>query len=611
MEKNSKKIEIISFIVLVILILTLALTLYLRRNSIVNINRVLSNKFDEIKCVNEDCNYLSVYDKSKNMVYIYDSYGVKLGKYEKKSSEVFQDATSNYMIFKKLRDDGSVRSYSVLKYNGKEVYNSKNELNILTDYLVSEKNGEETKIINNNGDVLYNAISDLKRYKNVSSITVSEKEYLIDDRGDRILTDYVVEKEVYDVDDEENLMYLILKDSSNAFYYFDVVHEKIKGTEFTKYDQLDEDNNLVIYKKVNGEIEKFVLSSDGDQKEDEEESQAKVAKKLKQNIDKKYEIYSMSLYSTYQSKILVNNKEDNSFGTYEIKTKKYKKIYSYTVDNGSSVILNFDHYDNNKYVQISCSEADCGVDRVTVFDVKAGKVLFKYEAGENKIKDFTGLKGEYKLVKYTPDSSDKYANKYVLYDKKNNIVASSTNLIVVPGKKVIYGKKYSSEPSIIYSTKEKKVLNTDDNLATLKKVNKTKMYEYEDEEKIYLVSNKGDILYKVDKSKSNLIYSKNVILDTSDKKVKIVDAKRNKVGEYKFEKNETMVINSSNKEISYKNSIFVNNEKSNYGKIVDYSGSKIKKIKKSIIKEVKYSEKTGNIFVITSQNNKYGLYIAK
>ena len=64
LEKNSRKIEIISFIVLVILILTLALTLYLRRNSIVNINRVLSNKYDEVKCIKDNCDYISVYDKT-------------------------------------------------------------------------------------------------------------------------------------------------------------------------------------------------------------------------------------------------------------------------------------------------------------------------------------------------------------------------------------------------------------------------------------------------------------------------------------------------------------------------------------------------------------------
>ena len=184
-------------------------------------------------------------------------------------------------------------------------------------------------------------------------------------------------------------------------------------------------------------------------------------------------------------------------------------------------------------------------------------------------------------------------------------------MITVVDRKVIFGKKYKYEPSILYSVKLKKVLNTEDTLAELKKVNKVKMYKYEDDKNINLVSNKGNILYKINKEDSNLFYAKEAILDVSEKRVKMIDAKRNKVGEYKFEKNETMVTNSSNKEISYKNSIFVNNEKSNYGKIVDYSGNKIKKIKKSIIKEVNYSEKTGNIFVITSQKNKYGLYIAK
>ena len=48
-----------------------------------------------------------------------------------------------------------------------------------------------------------------------------------------------------------------------------------------------------------------------------------------------------------------------------------------------------------------------------------------------------------------------------------------------------------------------------------------------------------------------------------------------------WQSNNESVLNSNDSLVSYKNSIFVNNETSNYGKIVDYSGTKIKKIKKS------------------------------
>ncbi len=609
MEKNNKKIEIVSFLVLITLILILAFTLYIRRNSILNINRVLKDKYDEIKCIDEDCNYLSVFDESKKMYYIYDSYGIKLTKYKKSSSKVLYNVTPTYLLFKSVDKEGKVDKYFITKTNGKEVYKSSTELNVLSDYLVTEEKDNVTKIINGNGDVLFNSVTELKRYKNVSSIKVENKEYLIDDRGNRILSDYVIDKEMYDEDGE--ILYIILKDSSKVYYYFDVVHEKIKGTEFVKYEELDEDYNLTIYKKFNGEIQKYVLTKDGDQYEDEEESQAKLYKKFKKTISKDYYIYTSALSSAYQPKLLVDNKKENSFGLYDIKTKEYKKLYDYTKENGNSIILSFDSYDRNKYIQVVCSKGTCENDTIIVFDVKKGKVLFTHNSTENNVKDYTGLKGGYKIIKYTLDSSEEFKDKYVLYDSKNNIITSSTKMITVVDRKVIFGKKYKYEPSILYSVKLKKVLNTEDTLAELKKVNKVKIYKYEDDKNINLVSNKGNILYKINKEDSNLFYAKEAILDVSEKRVKMVDAKKNKVGEYKFEKNETMVTNSSNKEISYKNSIFVNNEKSNYGKIVDYSGNKIKKIKKSIIKEVNYSEKTGNIFVITSQNNKYGLYIAK
>ena len=54
MKKNNKKVEILLIIVLIVLIAGLGLTLYLRRNTITNVNKVLANKYDEIKCVDDD-----------------------------------------------------------------------------------------------------------------------------------------------------------------------------------------------------------------------------------------------------------------------------------------------------------------------------------------------------------------------------------------------------------------------------------------------------------------------------------------------------------------------------------------------------------------------------
>ena len=53
MKKNNKKFEILLIALLVVLIAGLGLTLYLRRNTITNVNKVLANKYDEIKCVDD------------------------------------------------------------------------------------------------------------------------------------------------------------------------------------------------------------------------------------------------------------------------------------------------------------------------------------------------------------------------------------------------------------------------------------------------------------------------------------------------------------------------------------------------------------------------------
>lgn len=609
MEKKNKRIEIISFAVLLVLIIALAFVLYIRRNSITNVNRVLKDKYDEIKCVDDKCQYLTVYKESNNMIYVYDSYGNKISKYENKNSRILYKATQSYLLYKNVDKNGELKEYVMTNTNGKKVYSSKNELSVLSDYIAEEHGEDTSKIINYRGKVLYTDLKKVRRYENVSSIKVLDEEYLIDERGNRILSDYVIDKEIKNENDK--VLYLVLKDSSDAYYYFDIKSGKISSDSFSSYKEGAKDNGIYIYKKSNGETLKYILTKKGEVKEDPNEPQTKLVKRIEELLSDKYSLYTQSVVSNKQSKVLVDNKEDNSFGTFDINEKKYKKIYSYTKDGASSILLNFDAYDDNRYLQISCSESSCGTDRVTVYDVINGKVLFKYEAGENQITHYTGIAGGYSLVKYSIGSTEEFSDKYVLYDKKQNIVASSKNLITVVDKKVLFGQKYDDENTIVYSAKLKKVLNNDDSLAVINKINKSKIYEYSDDTKTYFVSKKGEIIYKVNTEKSNIVYSDEVILNATEKKVSIIDASSTKVGSYKFEENEGLSGKTTQGFKSYKNSIFVNNSKDNYGKIVDYSGTKIKKLKNTNIYEVDYCKKTNSVIIITSSNGKYGFYIAK
>lgn len=609
MEKNNKKIEVLSFIVLVVLIIALAFVLYIRRNSITNVNKVLSNKYDEIKCVDEKCQYLTAYKESNNKVYVYDSYGTKISTFEKSNSRMLYKATPTYLLFKNVSNKGELKNYIMTKTSGKKVYTSENELTVLSDYLVEDKGEETSKIVNYNGKVLYSDIKKVRRFENVSSIKVQNEEYLIDENGNRILSDYVIDKEIKN--DNNKVLYLILKDSSNAYYYFDIKAGKISSDSFSSYKEGAKDNGLYIYKKSNGETIKYILTKNGKVKDDPNEPQTKLVKRIEELLSDKYSLYTQSVVSNKQTKVLVDNKEDNSFGTFDINEKKYKKIYNYVKEDGSSIIFNFDSYDDNRYFQISCTEGNCGSSKITVFDVSKGKVLFNYEANENQITKFTGIKDGYSLVKYSANSTDEFKDKYVLYDKKNNIIASSKNLITVVDKKIIFGEKYGDVETIIYSAKLKKVLNSDDSLAMVNKVNKTKIYEYSDDNKTYFVSNKGDILFKVNNEKSNIYYTDEVILNITEKKVSILDAKNNKVGEYKFEDGESIIGEKNSTLSSYKNSIFVNSSNGKYGKIVDYSGKKVKKLKKTNIYSVEYCKKTNSVIIITVDNNKYGFYVAK
>ena len=610
MIKSNKKLEIISIVLLIILIVALGLTVYLRRNTITNVNKVLSDKYDEIKCIDEDCDFITVYDESKGKIYVYDSYGNKISKYNKTSSKSLYDVTPTYLLFKNINKKGEIVEYYVTKVNGKKVYSSKNELTVLSDYLVEELDGEKSNIINYKGDVLYSNIEKVKRYKSVSAIKVLDEEYLISDRGDRTLSDYVIDREV--LDDEGETLYLVLQDSSKAYYYFDAKTEKFKGDSFNSYEFNEDKKTIKAYKESNGETTVLDIDKKGVQKEAEEESQVKVLKKIKPLIDEeKYRLYQKGLYSNLQDKVLVDSLEDNSFGIYDLKEKTYKELYKYTSENGSSIIMNFKSYDDNKYFQVNCTEGMCGEQKILVYDAKEGKVLFDYVYGENKIKNFTGIKGGYKLVKYTADSTEEFSNKYVLYNKKNEIVVSSKNMITVVDKDIIFGKKYDEEMSIIYSAKLKKVFNTDDNLARMEKIGKVKVYEYSDEKNTYVVSTNGKELFKVDNSKSNLVYSKDLVLNVTDKKVSLINAKNNKLGEYKFEKNESLLSEDGQVNLSYKKSIFVNNTVDKYGKIVYYNGTKIRKLKKTNIASVSQSKASKNVVIITTNGKKYGFVIAK
>ena len=610
MEKKNRKIEMICVAILAILVIALGVTMYLRKNVITNVNKVLSDKYDEIKCVNDNCDFIKVADYKKNKVYIYDSDGNKVSKYTESNSKTLYDATPEYLLFKNIDKNGEIKEYYVTRVNGKKVYSSKNELAILTDYLVEEFLDGSSNVINYKGKTLYSNITKLKRYRNVSSIKVLDEEYLIDKKGERTLSDYIIDKEVIGNDGET--MYLVLQDSSGAYYYFDAKTEKFKGDSFNSYIFNENNKTITAYKDTNGGTVILDINKKGDQKESEEESQVKVLKKMTPLIDEsKYRIYQKALYSNLQTKVLVDNLVDNSFGIFDINKKEYKELYKYTSEKGSSIIISFKSYDNNKYYQINCSESMCGENKITIYDSKNGKVLFDYVHGENKIRNFTGLKGGYKLVLYTGDSTEDFSNKYVLYNAKNEIITKSSNLITVVDKEILFGKKYSDEEAIIYSAKLNKVFNTDENLARINKVNGVKIYAYDDAENTYLVSETGKEVLKVKNTNSNLVYTKDLIMNINDKKVTLVNANNGNIGSYTFKKNESVLGNNDQTILSFKKSIFVNNKIDKYYKIINYTGNKFRKIKKTNISEVHQSKQSKNIIIISTNGEKFGFYIAK
>ena len=70
----------------------------------------------------------------------------------------------------------------------------------------------------------------------------------------------------------------------------------------------------------------------------------------------KYYVYDNSVYKENQNNVFVNKKDDNTFGIYNVKDNKYKKLYDYSKENSKS---NITEVNKNGIYQISCKKDNC------------------------------------------------------------------------------------------------------------------------------------------------------------------------------------------------------------------------------------------------------------
>ena len=623
-----RKIIIIAITILILIICGKSIYNAINKDdSISGVKKLLNAKYTSVNCIDSSCNGFIVVDGdklSKYKIMLYNVNGKKVANYKvnynssDKTTEMPKEIGDNYYIsatmdIKKLK----ISKYSIKNKRGKSIYETENKLSVLNDnYVLMEdtkaKTGEYT-ILTKKGKIKYTNISDVDTYLNGKYIVtkIDDTYSILNEKGEKILTNYEIRKVV--TDEKDNELYMIVKNTvDNIYNYYSISKEKIIGDSFTSYTSSDEIGELVITKKENDNNVKYTLSKDGKQIKLEDSKEA--IQKIKEKIDSdKYKLYEDSVYSSDQNNVLVDNKSEKSFGVLNLKNNKFKSLYNYKSDKKyfySTVSkLNSINKEDN-ILKISCSDYSCDKKESIIYDVKNNKELYKVD--NINVSDYKEYEDGYKVVSFSSDRTNNYGSKNVVFDKSNKEIEVSNNNITIVDKKLVYGEE-DNYSITLYSIKKGKTLNTQK--ATKEEVSGNVVYKYTDKnDNIIIINSKGNEVIKVSdndyfkSSDGNYIYIKENMLY-------VYNIKKNKTYKYKMRDNEKLNDASGDIISPYRNTIFVNNSSDKYVKVLNFKGNQIKKIKNVEISEVEFNKDEKKAFIIVKKNTKegslYGLYVAE
>ena len=623
-----RKIIIIAITILILIIGGKSIYNAINKDdSISGVKKLLNAKYTSVNCIDSSCNGFIVVDGdklSKYKIMLYNVNGKKVANYKvnynssDKTTEMPKEIGDNYYIsatmdIKKLK----ISKYSIKNKRGKSIYETENKLSVLNDnYVLMEdtkaKTGEYT-ILTKKGKTKYSNISDVDTYLNGKYIVtkIDDTYSILNEKGEKILTNYEIRKVV--TDEKDNELYMIVKNTvDNIYNYYSISKEKIIGDSFTSYTSSDETGELVITKKENDNNIKYTLSKDGKQIKLEDSKEA--IQKIKEKIDSdKYKLYEDSVYSSDQNNVLVDNKSEKSFGVLNLKNNKFKSLYNYKSDKKyfySTVSkLNSINKEDN-ILKISCSDYSCDKKESIIYDVKNNKELYKVD--NINVSDYKEYENGYKVVSFSSDRTNNYGSKNVVFDKSNKEIEVSNNNITIVDKKLVYGEE-DNYSITLYSIKKGKTLNTQK--ATKEEVEGNVVYKYTDKnDNIIIINSKGNEVIKVSdndyfkSSDGNYIYIKENVLY-------VYNIKKNKTYKYKMRDNEKLNDASGDIISPYRNTIFVNNSSDKYVKVLNFKGNQIKKIKNVEISEVEFNKDEKKAFIIVKKNTKkgslYGLYVAE
>lgn len=588
---------------------------YFSSKNIKMVRNILKPVYSDITCVDVNCSSIKATKENKKgdkTVELYNDKVKKVGSY------VVKNGKEDKKQIVSIKDDYFIVSendkYYIFNKSFKELYKTNNALISLNQKYILEK-GEKYTLLNYKGEKLFENISEYNLYNDQKIIEiVTENKYVIyDEVKNKILDGYKIDKEV--IDSENNTLYLVTKNVKTGVYqYYDCNNYKMIGDSFENYT-VTTDNELIVSKRENGTKVDYKINTKGEQtKLDKSFSKVEEINNISKKInDDEYYLYSVSVYESNQNVVLVDNKKSKEFGFYDLKSKKFSKIYSYNSkeDNIYSSVTKLNSDNDNNYLEVSCSSKLCGKNLLYVINMKDKKTEFYNENGKIILQNYTQYENGYKMIKYSNKSEDeKYKGKYVLYNNKNEELSISENEILILGQKVVFGP-IKNETVTLYSIKNKKSLNNTG--ANVIKIKNKKYYKYQDEKNnTILLDSNGNEMLKV-KMSQNLKNSDDSLIYIDNKKVKMYSDDF-KVKNYSLEKNEELMNNNSSDILPYKGAIFINNTKEKYIKIVNFDGVKIRKIKNSTVENI-YQNKEKNVYIIAKKKDKngtnFGLYLAK
>lgn len=607
MEKKRKNILIISIISLLILVIIL----YFIINNI-QINKILSAKYDDIKCVDSNCNGVVASKKGKNKEFVLlDSNGKIISKFKNNNTTYNINAISkNYFISVDQNDDNNT-TYILYNKKGKQVYKTNEKLEKINDeYILVNNDNEKYTILSKHGEKKYSNINEINILDNGKYIYAQiDKEYVIfNEKLDKVLTNYTVDNEIKDKNNKT--IYLIIKDvKSEEYSYFDIKSSKIIGESFSSYKESDNENEFLITRKVNNSKVTYVLYKNGKQKKSENsKSQIELVNDIKSILNKDYYLYTSTVLNEGNKYVLVDNLKENSIGTFNIKTKKYTEIYKYTKTENMYSTVNKIESKNKEYYQISCDLNACDTPVSVVYNLTDNKEIMRNNDSDKIVRNYTQYENNYKVIKYAKNGENEdYNGKYVLYDNNNKEVSKLDNEIVVIDSKMIIGNDISDSKIALYNSETKKTLT--ETKGEIINLNNEKLYKYKtDNNEEFIVDNTGKEI--VQKSSNDvLVYSDDSIL-SGDKSIEVYNLNTNKKINYSLTKNEEITDVTSETIKPYKGLIYINNTKNNYFKIIKNNG-KEKKIKKLTINRIMENDEKNVIIITKNSSNKYGLYIIK